>query len=810
MKNLVTIFKKLNLNFINEFTDEIEANTKLHYINNPNGSIRWIWPSQLEKPIFLKFYSISTLRSWTFAFVIRMIFLFRLQRFVFRKLDASFHRTKIKPLIEYHKNNWALFTGTAGPNRKVIVYRKTQKGSSFLKVGLNAKSKSLINKEIEVLRDLKDHHYKCFVFPKIFQSGMDFVEVSDISFGAKRNKSLTTTHINTLTEMNEKTSQLIRVKHLPIWEQLKSDLETLKLTKNSRIPNGLLKKISFLIATINDSAMIETCCCHGDFTPWNMYVKNNNLHIYDWELYKEQMPFGFDALHFIIQKGILIDRKPWIEIEKEINETFDQISFGVLSNGDSTDKKLYLRLYLITNIIFSLKIFLEQEDWHEQIYWSLNTWNEAISSTITNLVKHRSLLLMDLFDFVLNKPYAAIKFPNTNPEQIDDLTDVDLCVDKKTSTEINNYFKKHPLVLSCKVVNKSYMKVMNIICKDGSNLFVDLIFELRRKSFVLMKVQSLIQKATLNEFQVKIPKDQDLGRFIGLFYISNSASIPLKYLKFTNSLKTSNNPLDQNIYKITNDIHLNRASLISILKDKPTYNSLNRLKYILLFLIDTAKDILKRPGLIITFSGVDGAGKSTLISKVKYNLEKKLRKRVVVIRHRPSLFPILSAWTKGKKVAESEASSQLPRQGNNSSILSSILRFSYYYLDYLIGQFVVSIKYKLRGFVVLYDRYYFDFINDSKRSNIVLPSYLTRFGYSFLLKPNINFFLYANPKIIRSRKKELDSQTISYLTKKYKILFKELNEKDSKNQYISIENSDLSKTLNSVVDRIQNSINYTI
>ena len=56
----------------------------------------------------------------------------------------------------------------------------------------------------------------------------------------------------------------------------------------------------------------------------------------------------------------------------------------------------------------------------------------------------------------------------------------------------------------------------------------------------------------------------------------------------------------------------------------------NRLQYI----IDSIKTFFFDKGFIVTFSGVDGAGKTTIIENVKEILEKKYRKRVVVLRHR--------------------------------------------------------------------------------------------------------------------------------------------------------------------------------
>ena len=223
--------------------------------------------------------------------------------------------------------------------------------------------------------------------------------------------------------------------------------------------------------------------------------------------------------------------------------------------------------------------------------------------------------------------------------------------------------------------------------------------------------------------------------------------------------------------------------------------SLNFLRY----LTDVFRDMIHNRGIVVTFSGVDGAGKSTLLESVRDNLQMKYRQRVKVLRHRPSLLPILSSIHYGKKRAEIRTTNQLPRQGSNTSKLSSLIRFLYYYLDYLFGQFYIYFKYTLRGYIVLYDRYYFDFIIDSKRSNIVLPKSFLRLFYYFLFKPNVNVFLYAAPEIILSRKRELSSNDIQNLTAEYKALFEDFSKSGRKQQYMVINNTDLNHTLDLVM-----------
>lgn len=197
---------------------------------------------------------------------------------------------------------------------------------------------------------------------------------------------------------------------------------------------------------------------------------------------------------------------------------------------------------------------------------------------------------------------------------------------------------------------------------------------------------------------------------------------------------------------------------------------------------------------IITISGVDGAGKTTILREFAEILEIKYYKKVVEIRHRPSVLPILSTLKYGKKNAIKKTMEVLPRTGSNKSKLSSYLRFFYYLIDYVLGQWILYFKYTRKGIIIIYDRYYFDFINDARRTNINLKSDFLRFFYRFVLKPEINIFLYASPEIILKRKQELDNQAIEQLTLKYINLFELLAKKRSE-VYICIENIHKQETL---------------
>jgi thymidylate kinase len=213
---------------------------------------------------------------------------------------------------------------------------------------------------------------------------------------------------------------------------------------------------------------------------------------------------------------------------------------------------------------------------------------------------------------------------------------------------------------------------------------------------------------------------------------------------------------------------------------------------------DTFRSLFSERGFVVTFSGVDGAGKSTVIAHVKEELERTFRREVVLMRHRPGLLPMLNAWRVGRANAERMATIAPPRKGGNTSVMGSILRFAYYYVDYLVGQWYVHLRHVMRGRVVLYDRYYFDFMADPRRSNLHLDPRPLRVLYRFVHKPRLNFFLYADSGTILQRKRELDKAEVELLTDRYLRLFQGLGHRGVRGRYITLRNDDLQRTLRGI------------
>lgn len=786
-------FTSLNIRLTEKQPDS--QSSRLLIVANTDGSPRWVINANAKEPLFLKFYSVTSLRARLFAFAIKMIYQLKLQKIIFNTKTVYFSKNS-RSIINLQDRNWALFTGTVGPNNKILVFEKTEHKTFFYKVATTEAAVSLLDNEKKALDKLQKIGPVSFTLPASEQINAQTLKLEDISIDGERSIDFNQRHRDALTEIYKSTCKKLDIFDLPIYRKMQRELDQLETSTDPRLPKGLIEKLRMLADTIqNDS--IAVSFSHGDFTPWNMYQKNNSLAIYDWELSMENTPIGFDAFHFMIQQGILVDRFSWKQIKQKIDLSISQELFKDWS--DSKSIKFYLKIYLLLNTVSQLSLFSKQDNWHIQVTWLINTWNNALSDLVATDPMRRGLLIRDFFDFMNDKHYAAIKLSDKNPSTLSIYSDIDLCIEKHNYKDILLYLKSHSFVLKAIVTKKSFMANVQVFLDNGDILSIDLIWKFKRNALAFMDAKKIISNSYTNAYGVKNMGFTDTARYIGLFYGLNNAEIPAKYQDYEQLLIGKTDSLDKLLYSKYLDANFKNIELVKSIKRNKMNKGVTRLINSFHYIIDSLKQFIMQKGLIITFSGVDGAGKSTIIEKVKYEIEKKLRKQVVVIRHRPSLLPILSVWTKGKEKAHEDVISRLPRQGGNKSTISSFIRFSYYYADYLFGQFYIYFKYVLRGKVVLYDRYYFDFINDGKRSNIQLPKSITKFGYKFLLQPDINIFLYADPDVILARKKELTKETIVSLTQNYLSLFKQLGGR-SKKKYIAIENLELDNTLGRIMD----------
>lgn len=178
--------------------------------------------------------------------------------------------------------------------------------------------------------------------------------------------------------------------------------------------------------------------------------------------------------------------------------------------------------------------------------------------------------------------------------------------------------------------------------------------------------------------------------------------------------------------------------------------------------------LFRRPGYVIAVLGTDGSGKSTIINAITPWLDECFHHGVVYNHLRPNALPDLGVVL-GKKEApkkgEEPKVNENPHGLNPSGFVGSLVRWGYYMIDYTFGYMKTVLPQVLtKSKVFIFDRYYYDYYIDQRRSRTSLPHWILRFGECFVPSPDLTLCLGGDPKKIYERKPETSLQEVERQT----------------------------------------------
>lgn len=241
------------------------------------------------------------------------------------------------------------------------------------------------------------------------------------------------------------------------------------------------------------------------------------------------------------------------------------------------------------------------------------------------------------------------------------------------------------------------------------------------------------------------------------------------------------------------DLKLARRNLL-----KKSSHIIDNLKYIYFELTRILRRLIKHTGLFVVILGVDGSGKTTISSRYKSNYSCAFRR----VSHYHSRVRVLNDISKYfNKNDCNPVSSENPHSKEiKHGKVTSFLKFLYYYLDFLIGNFIIT-KSVIKSSLVIIERYYYDYLIDKVRYNLNTSPQIINFFGKFIKKPDVIFILVGNSNILYSRKKEITIEEIEKQTKLMIEIFK-----DKKNvHFIDTTQSDLEKCVGDMI-KISNDI----
>jgi hypothetical protein len=372
----------------------VQDTLRFSYISNPDGSIRWIYPSDLKWPSFLNFYNTASLRAKFFAGLIKLSFILRLH-WVFRsgemfiKLEDESILSNIMKRHDY--SGFSIFTGTAGENRKIVIELSSNNITNlFVKVGISETSKELVANEARVIAELNKFQFSYLNFPTLhFFDERGVVELSNVKpKKCKQYLGIKSLHVNALSELSGIDCRKIKWDVIRVAEG--TDIKLRTLLKKKIINNGLdeikvkelLKKLSVLKGLVGDGAVLPCGLAHGDFTPWNMYLSDDAVCLFDWELSREEVPLLYDLFHFVFQSEILIRRSSYADIKLELFRVMELRVAKDFVNKYEIDVNVHYLFYLMSICLYYLGKYTAQVDLHMQAHWLICIWGEAVDDLL--------------------------------------------------------------------------------------------------------------------------------------------------------------------------------------------------------------------------------------------------------------------------------------------------------------------------------------------------------------------------------------------------------------------------------------------
>jgi hypothetical protein len=219
----------------------------------------------------------------------------------------------------------ALFTGTPGYLRKptLQVMRKSGRILGFAKLAITKQTKELLENEYNTLLYVNKLDLGCAGVPGISYYG-DCNEEIRMLFQSSDKTPLSSSylkptekHFEFLARLHDQTGTKVEDQKEKYFCGIEGRIEALK----GKIPHSLLFLLTDSLAIIGASLRNEKVrfgLAHRDFTPWNTYLSGKKIVIFDWEFAERAWPPLHDAMHFIIQKGILVDRAPAGKLLKRV------------------------------------------------------------------------------------------------------------------------------------------------------------------------------------------------------------------------------------------------------------------------------------------------------------------------------------------------------------------------------------------------------------------------------------------------------------------------------------------------------------
>jgi hypothetical protein len=199
------------------------------------------------------------------------------------------------------------------PNLKPVLQVSSPEGEvlAYVKVGWNALTRSLVEREADALDLYRAAAPRTFALPSvIYRGSWNDLEMTVVSPGPqrifRRGRLYSLPDHGVVREITELPGGLDRttVGGSVYWSELATRI---RHVTSEFEDGGSVEWMAELVESQFGDVRLPFGSSHGDFTPWNM-TRLDRPFIWDWERWTRNAPVGMDAIHFGFEVGVLKER----------------------------------------------------------------------------------------------------------------------------------------------------------------------------------------------------------------------------------------------------------------------------------------------------------------------------------------------------------------------------------------------------------------------------------------------------------------------------------------------------------------------
>jgi hypothetical protein len=291
----------------------LQSNTSTNFytFSNADGK-QWIMP-QKYMPTAMSLYQPSSVKGkWMkkyFPYLYWIKFLQNQLRITIRQYELQSDLECLLSRIFYSNTiDFSVFCGTSSPHQKVTMQISNKnKILGYCKLSDKKDIKILFIHEQKILQTLKEKGIsqipECLYCNILKDNIYLFIQSTNKTNYSKVLHKWNSLCWRFLSDLKKKTEQIIPFEQTDFFHNIK----LLQQGQSYLSDNDMFIVNSTIDEVLNyyKNSNVIFSVYHGDFTPWNMFVENNQLFVFDWEYAKLTYPPMMDFFHFYTQTYIL-------------------------------------------------------------------------------------------------------------------------------------------------------------------------------------------------------------------------------------------------------------------------------------------------------------------------------------------------------------------------------------------------------------------------------------------------------------------------------------------------------------------------